>query len=111
METLKKSFILLEKVKMKKYLIFLFFMMLIASILETLSIGAILPMMQFIFNSDEVFFLNSENFKFLKNSNDNETLIFMILVVVIIFLIDNNIKPLPYSSRGMYNRNLPIIIL
>ncbi len=89
METLKKSFILLEKVKMKKYLIFLFLMMLIASILETLSIGAILPMMQFIFNSDEVFFLNSENFKFLKNSNDNETLIFMILVVVIIFLIKN----------------------
>ena len=89
MEILKKSFILLEKVKMKKYLIFLFFMMLIASILETLSIGAILPMMQFIFNSDEVFFLNSENFKFLKNSNDNETLIFMILVVVIIFLIKN----------------------
>lgn len=89
METLKNALLLLEKVKMRKYLIILFLMALITSILETLSIGAILPMMQYIFNSDQVFFLNSENFNFLKDKSENDILLIMILIIVLIFLIKN----------------------
>ena len=89
MHVLRNSLKLLEKVKMKKYLFFLFLMAIITSILETLSIGAILPMMQFIFNSDQIFFINSDNFPFLKDKTENDILILMIIIIVVIFFIKN----------------------
>lgn len=89
METLRNAFKLLTIVKAKKYLFPLFLMAIFTSILETLSIGAILPMMQYIFNSDQVFLLNSNNFNFLTEMSENDILILMIIIIVIIFLVKN----------------------
>ncbi len=89
METLRNSFKLLTIVKAKKYLVPLFLLTILTSILETLSIGAILPMLQYIFNSDQVLFLNSDNFNFLSEMNENDILILMIIIIVIIFFIKN----------------------
>ena len=79
METLRNALKLLTIVKAKKYLFPLFLMAIFTSILETLSIGAILPMMQYIFNSDQVLLLNSKNFDFLIEMSENDILILMII--------------------------------
>jgi len=89
MKLLFKSLKLLEIVKMRKYLLFLFCFAIVTSVLETLSIGSVLPLMQIVFNSSEVIILNNLNQDLFKNVSDNQLLILMILIIISIFFIKN----------------------
>ena len=83
---LKKTFKILPSKYKKKSLFFIFFLI-IATILETISIGAIFPLIELIVNGDftkNIFGLGVQN---ILNINDNPYLIkYLIISIISIFL-------------------------
>lgn len=83
---LKKTFRILPSEYKKKSLLFIFFLI-IATIFETVSIGAIFPLIELIVNGDftkNIFGLGVQN---ILNINDNPSLIkYLIISIIIIFL-------------------------
>ena len=84
------SLALLEK-KEKKNLLILFFLMSIAYLLETASIGSILPLLIFLSDSqNNLIFEFLNNITILKGLNKTEKLQFFILVFLFFFVLKNS---------------------
>ena len=82
-----KSFSLLEPKEIRKFY-YLSILTIIAFILETASIGSIIPMLVFL-TENQSNFIFFENFKYTEDFSDKEKLNFFVMVFVLLFLIKN----------------------
>ena len=80
-----KSFSLLEPKEIRKFY-YLSILTIIAFILETASIGSIIPMLVFL-TENQSNFIFFENFKYTEDFSDKEKLNFFVMVFVLLFLI------------------------
>ena len=82
-----KSFSLVEPKEIRKFY-YLSILTIIAFILETASIGSIIPMLVFL-TENQSNFIFFENFKYTEDFSDKEQLNFFVMVFVLLFLIKN----------------------
>ena len=89
----------------RKFFIFLFFLVLIGSLMEMLSIGIILPAFSLIFenSNSSFFFLNKENITSLKsNYSKSEIIYFVSISIVVIFFVKSVLLTLLYKCQTSF---------
>ena len=104
-KTIKKALFLLEKKELKLF-IFLLFLMLVAMVLETISLGSLIPIINYFTDSDLLPGINLKIGLFLSNYQiSRENLLVGLLIVVLLIFVVKVIQAILWSNFSFLHAN------